>query len=37
MRPAPGQKPKMVVHLAEQCEEIRIQYVTMMNKILALV
>ena len=37
MRPAPGQKPKILVHLTENCEEIRIQYVVMMNKIILLV
>jgi hypothetical protein len=37
MRPAPGQKPKVVVKLVEQCEEIRLLYVTLMQKILSLV
>lgn len=37
MRPAPGQKPKVIVKLVEQCEEIRLLFVTLMRKVLSLV
>ena len=37
MRPAPGQKPKVIVKLVEQCEEIRLLFCTLMSKILSLV
>lgn len=37
MRPAPGQKPKVIVKLVEKCEEIRMLYCTLMKKILSLV
>lgn len=37
MRPAPGQKPKVLMKLVEPCEEIRLLYCTLMRKLLSLV
>jgi hypothetical protein len=37
MRPAPGQKPKVMLKLIENCEEIRLLYCTLMKRILSLV
>ena len=37
MRPAPGQKPKMLIKLLENCEEVRMLYCTLMKRILSLV
>lgn len=37
MRPAPGQKPKVLLKLVENCEEIRLLYCGLMKRILSLV
>ena len=37
MRPAPGQKPKVISKLNENCEEIRLLYCLLMRRILSLV
>lgn len=37
MRPAPGQKPKVLLKLIENCEEIRLLYCALMKRILSLV
>ena len=36
MRPAPGQKPKVLVKVIETCEEVRILYCSLLRNVLIL-